>query len=101
MAGSALLGLKSKMQGRAYFGVSLGQSRSFIADGALNVFGLMANYRKNGSGSQFEGGAKHMGDQRLAGDLMKHLGPLALHPRAEPRGQNHHVSHYFPHLVIY
>jgi hypothetical protein len=100
VTGPALLGLKRKMHVWADFGVSLGQSRGFIANGAFYLFGLMPYYRKNGSGSQFEGGAKHMGDQWLAGNLMKHLGPLTLHPRAEPRRQNHNVSHYFPQHVM-
>jgi hypothetical protein len=101
VTGPALHSLKRKMEIWADFGVSPSQARSFIANRALNLFGLMAYNRKNGSGSQFEGGAKNMSDQRLSGNLVKHLGSLAFHPRAEPRRQNHNVSHYFPQAIIY
>src|SRR6185503_18402645 len=56
--------------------------------------------RVNGSWSQFEGGANQMSHERHACQFVQHFCAPRFHPRSQPGGQYHHVSHCFPHSLV-
>jgi len=59
----------------------------------LDLFGLMANDRKNGFRSQFEGGTQNMCDQRKACEFVQNLCSPRLHAGAQTGCQDHYIRH--------
>jgi hypothetical protein len=79
MARASLLGLKNELQVCASRRDALNRALEVIANGTLDLLGLMTYYHENGFWSQFQGGAHYVRDQRQAHNLVENLGALRFH----------------------
>ncbi len=76
VSGAALLSLLHKLH--AEWRDLLAHARCLVADDAVDVCG----------GDNLAGGAHHVAQQGKPGDVVQHLGQLALEPRALTGGQD-------------